>query len=510
MNSSLIRLLAWLSVGSLVACGGSGDGGGAPATGDVAVIFTDGPTDQFERILVSMTGMTLIGPGGHVDLYDGPEITFDLLEMSEWGDLAFNAKAIAQRYNKIRIHLSRVELIDMDTPDGMGNPDTRVMLDALPAGGMIDLNPRGPFEVSPDYTTVIKLDMDANRSFQVVGTGNGGLRLRPIMFVDVYQGAFFLTDRLVRVSGTVQASSFESADDADPLDDSFRLCNLEFISQSNGPSVSDSTDCVRIFTDGATGIFDAAGMAFDDTSLATTFPISEGQVLTAIGFALGTDDKDAVLGLDAVVVELGDRQPYTDGGGWDTVKGLVEMNPIDCAPDTPDQCFPFVPKESATTITTRMQPTTRVFRADGVELSQAAVSMGDGASIDAFRADMTGELHAALVVLSADVSGGFITGTLDLPPASEDPPYAVLHVMNDIGGLFDVCVDSETAIVQVLAHDEVVTLFDITPFDLIVPGVLETGSIIEAFGDTDSLPPGCDMLADQVIIDQVIIEPPAP
>jgi hypothetical protein len=30
-----------------------------------------------------------------------------------------------------------------------------VLLDKLPSRGRIDLNPRGPFEVSPDYTTVI-------------------------------------------------------------------------------------------------------------------------------------------------------------------------------------------------------------------------------------------------------------------------------------------------------------------------------------------------------------------
>ena len=176
----LVPTLFLTAVFSLSACGGS-SGDGQPATGDVAVVFTDGPTDQYQRILVSITGVTLIGSGGQVALYEGPEITFDLLEMSDWADLAFNTKVLAGRYNKIRLYVSKVELVDLVTEE-------TVMLDKLLANGKIDLNPQGSFEVSPDYTTVIKLDMDAKRSFQVVETGNGKLQFRPIIFVDVFQG----------------------------------------------------------------------------------------------------------------------------------------------------------------------------------------------------------------------------------------------------------------------------------------------------------------------------------
>lgn len=459
---------------SLFGCGG-GSGGSQPATGEVAVVFTDGPTDKYQRILVSITGMTLIGPGGHVALYEGPEVTFDLLEMSEWADLAFNTEVLAGRYNKIRLYLSKVELVDLVN-------DERVMLDKLPANGKIDLNPRGPFRVSPDYTTVIKLDMDARRSFQVVETGNDSLRLRPIIFVDVYQGDIFMPDRLVRVFGTVAPDSPEGTGDADPADDSFRLCYLQFISQSSGPSLGDPGDCVRVYVDSATSIFDDTGTETDFSAVA------EGEPLTAVGFVVDTDAADAFLGLNSVVLELGDRQPG-DVDGWDTLQGVVDSDPVPC---DSDQCFDFDPEGTDPVTTTRMQPGTRVFRADGDELDQNDVTMGDSGSIDAV--PLNSELNAALIVLATDLGSGIVSGLLDA--VGDAGPFDVLDVTTDAGALVHVCVNASTDIVHVLVDDEVVTLYD-----LLDPGILEPGSYVEAFGDADSPPAGCDIVADQVIVE---------
>ncbi len=465
---------------SLSACGGGSGGGGGAATGNVVVLFADGPTDQYQRMLVSVTGITLIGAGGQVDIYDGPEVTFDLLEMSDWADLAFNTKVLAGRYNKVRLVLSKVQLIDMV------NNET-VLLDKLPANGKIDLNPRGPFEVSRDFTTVIKLDMDARRSFQVVETGNQELRLRPIVFVDVYQGDLLLPDRLVRVFGTVEAGSIQTGLAPDILVESFRLCDLQFISQTGGPTLGDPADCVRVFADSAS--------AFDDTGdQVGPSAVSEGDLLTAIGFVVDTDDADALLDLNAVVLEIGDRQP-DDAGGWGTEKGAVASDPAAC--DT-DQCFDFDPDESDTVITTRMQPGTRVFRADGTELAQSDVSTGDIGSIDAL--PVGAEQNASLVVLANEVAGDTVSGLLEIPGAQIVGADAVLNVRTEADTLVAVCVNADTRIVQVLADDAVITLFD-----LLDPDVLENGSLIEAFGDTDPVPVGCELVADLVIV-----EPPAP
>jgi len=469
-------MLMLLAILALPGCGGSS--GDQPATGDVTVIFTDGPTDKYQRVLLSITGMSLIGAGGHVTLYDGPEITFDLLDMSEWGDFAFNTKALAGRYHKVRLEVSRVQLMDMTT-------DETVLLDKLPAGGMIDLNARGQFDVSPDHTTVIKLDVDAQRSFHDVLTGNGKIEFRPIVFIDVFEGDIFLPDRLVRVFGSVDADSIEGADTvADPTDDSLRLCNLEFISQTDGPTVTGPSDCIRVYAGASPGIFDSTGAeaAFAD--------IGDGDPMTAVGFLVSTDDTAAFLGLNSVVLEIGDRQP-TNPSGWATIQGVVDTDPVACTTDT-GQCFDFDPDETDPAETVRMQAGTRVFRADGTELTQADVTMGDTGSIDAVPGAT--DLHAALVVLASDSGSGLVSGTLD--GLSTNGAYPVIEVMTGAGELFNVCVDTDTSIVQVLMNDDTVTIFDILD-----PSVLEVGSSVEAYGDTASPPAGCDMLATQVIVE---------
>jgi len=463
----------------LNACGGGGSGGSAPATGEVSVILTDGPTDQFERILISMSRMTLIGPGGHVDLYDGPEITFDLLEMSEWADLAFTSKVRAGRYNKIRLELTKVELIDLAD-------NSSEKLNKLPANGKIDLNPRGSFEVGPDHTTVIQLDMDAKRSFQVVQTGNNKLQMRPIIFVNIFdEDSLYLPDRLVRLAGSVQAGSISGAGTADPADDSFRLCDLEFISQSAGPSMGDATSCVKVYVDASTSLFDDMGEAANFTD------ISGGESLTAIGFIVESDDAAAFLGLNSVVVELGPRQSG-GSGGWNTQQGVVADDPVVC--DVTDQCFNFDPDDTdpMMTVATRMRPETRVFRADGVELTQGDVSAGDGGSVDAVL--ISNELQAALVVLANDVSSGVVTGVLDSVSGSD--PY-MLAVMSESGGLFNVCIDPDSGVIlHVLVDDEAVTIFD-----LLDPAVLEIDSRIEAFGEPGPPPAGCDLNAEEIFVE---------
>jgi hypothetical protein len=478
----LLTVLAVTIALVLNACGG-GSGGSGPDTGQVSVLLTDGPTDQYERILISMTRMTLIGPGGHVDLYDGPEITFDLLEMSEWGDLAFTSKVRAGRYNKIRLELSKVELVDL--------ADNSVeRLNKLPANGKIDLNPRGQFRVGPDHTTVIQIDMDAKRSFQVVQTGNNKLQMRPIIFVNIYEDTLYLPERLVRLAGNVQAGSISGAGTADPTDDSFRLCELEFISQSAGPSMGDATSCVKVYVDASTSLFDDMGAAADFTD------ITDGESLTAIGFIVESDDAEAFLGLNSVVVELGPRQSGSSGG-WNTRQGVVADDPVVC--DATDQCFNFDPDDTdpMMTVATRMRPETRVFRADGVELNQGDVSTGDSGSVDAVL--ISNELQAALVVLANDASSGIVSGVLD--SISGTNPY-VLAVMSESGGLFNVCIDPGAGVIlHVLVDDEAVAIFD-----LLDPAVLEIGSLIEAFGEAGSPPAGCDLNAEEILVEP----PPVP
>jgi len=200
------------------------------------------------------------------------------------------------------------------------------------------------------------------------------------------------------------------------------------------------------------------------------------------------------------VLELGDRQPG-DAGGWATIQGVVTTVPIDCAGDT---CFDFDPDESDPAVTTRMQAGTQVFRADGVELTQADVDMNDGGSIDALPDVVPGttEFYAALVVISNDVESGIVKGVIDTVDTADDGATVRLNVTTDVGGSARVCVEGDTDIVNVIVNDDAVTIFD-----LIDPSVLAEGSMIEAFGEATSPPAGCDMVASQVILQPPIAMP---
>ena len=479
MNARALMTTALLAATlTLAACGGSGSSGAK--TGTVAVVITDAPTDIYDRVEITLSEMILIGDGGQVELYNGDPITFDLLEMSEWGDLAFASQVLAGTYNKIRLQIDGITLYDGDNPG--------VDLENLPANGKIDLNPRGPFDVSPGVTTVVALDIDAKRAFQAVQTGQGKTQFRPIIFVDVYQDDLILPQRLVRAFGTVEAGSKDT--------DSFRLCDLDFISQTNSASPGSADDCIRVHADGSPGIFGEDGIQTDFAS------VGDNQPVTAIGWLGDTDDALAFLGLQAIVLELGGRAPGTTPG-WDTTHGSVTTELTAC---DSDQCFEFDPSADATdadTVLTRMQPATKVYRADGVELAQTDVTTGDSGSVDGFRRQdgTTDELLAALVVLSTDVGGASAVGTVaGTPTIVGTPPdgYYIVTVTTDAGPV-DVCVAADAAIAQVLVDDGVVTIVD-----GLSASAIQGGDRIEAYGDgTDDAPDGsgCAFLATTVILE---------
>jgi hypothetical protein len=57
----------------------------------------------------------------------------------------------------------------------------------LPSG-KIDLNPRGPFTVTPGGTLSVRLDMDANKAIHVHPSKPGWYIFRPVVFVDIETG----------------------------------------------------------------------------------------------------------------------------------------------------------------------------------------------------------------------------------------------------------------------------------------------------------------------------------
>ena len=368
----------------LSACGGSGDssGDGAPTTGSVAVLFTDAPTDAFCEVNATVTGIDLLSDGGgHTNLYSG-EKTIDVLAMRNFSDFFTVDPAVpVGSYSKVRLTLSDLALVECDD-DGTPEPQEGWDHPRLPGNGKLDLNPRGTFEVVGGEMLVIELDLDMEKSLHAHETGAGTWQFRPVVFVTIRPD----DQHLVRVYGAarnVGATSFE-------------LCPIEPVSTMDGHSMTPGTECLDVYTDGATGIFDESG---NPVALAA---LGNDDLLTAIGFLGLHDDadgdtRDDDLRLHAAVLEYGELGTYQRlAGGVLSAPGnndLFVFEPLGLAP-----------------LDVRLQAGTRIFAiGSNVELTSAALQPGAIGEVDGVFTDPAtdGEpLKSSLVVLDQDTTPG--------------------------------------------------------------------------------------------------------
>jgi hypothetical protein len=478
-------IFSFLVLGFLTACSSGSSG---PGTGKVVVTVTDGPTDQYERVLLTLKSMTLIGAGGHQTIYDGPPLTFDLLQLRDRADFAFSQTITAGDYNKIRLEVIEARLVDLGDPADP-NDDVEVVLDKLVANGKIDLNPQGPFTVTAGRTTVIELDIDARRSFQVVENGTGELILRPVIFTNIYEGDVILPSRLVRVFGTLDA--------IDEVAQTMKICGPQFVAQLGTPAAVDMDDCVQIFATGASH-FDVNGSPIPFEDVVDAFNMDPTLQVTAIGFAALPGDgapDDIVLHLNAVVDELGPRRDAMMAG-WETAHGTLTSDP-DATGCVTSQCVNFLPGDAAAEITVQLQPETRVFRRDGTELMQADLMDMQTGAFDGIRVDNAGseELKASLFVFGLDVGDAAVSGAL--VAVNIGNPIDVLTVQPEVGGPVDVCVTADTDVLRILIDDEVISIVD-----LLDPAVLDPsdGLQVDVVGDV-SAEMGCTIDAAVVIVE---------
>lgn len=183
--SLIIAALAMLLAG----CGGGGGGGGSSsgtaATGTVAVFIKDAPTDEFEKILVTVTEVSLIPVSGSpVVIYQNPAgCEIDLLQYKEEDFLfTINRDVPAGTYSKVRLEVASIELVPKAGSTIGSNIEVR-----LPSG-KIDLNPRGAFTVVPGGSLSVRIDMDANKAIHMHPSRVGWYIFRPVVFVDIESG----------------------------------------------------------------------------------------------------------------------------------------------------------------------------------------------------------------------------------------------------------------------------------------------------------------------------------
>jgi len=257
----------------MVACGGGSGGSSAVSggTGSVAIAMTDGAAEDFDEINVSVVKIELLSDSGRVTIYEGNK-TFNLLDLADKAELfAIRDGVPAGRYSKIRLTLTEIELVKKDADGDVIETE----YPKLPGNGKLDLNPRGDFTVYSGQTLVVQIDMDANKSIHIHGTGSGKYQFRPVVFVDVITEAPF--GKLVRLHGVI--------DDINRDDREFKLCETDVPVRLRDDAEDYQTrGCIQVDVVRATSIFD------EDGQPARFRDLVEGEEATVYGRFRREDD----------------------------------------------------------------------------------------------------------------------------------------------------------------------------------------------------------------------------
>jgi hypothetical protein len=376
----------------LAACGGSGGDGAppGPATGTVALLLTDLPTDDVREINFDVVGATLIGDQGQQTIYSG-NTRVNLLDLEHYSQPIALGEVAAGTYTKLRLQIDNFEIIDKDGT--VHNPRP-------PANGRIDLLQPGGIEVVPGRTLVAHVDMDANKSIHLVQTGSGKYRLRPVVRVEFMLDG--LPNELVRIEGQV--------DDVDAEAGTFVLC-----------AIDNMDACVDVSLAADACVFDANGIPVEPATDAT-FEI--GDPLIVIGTYMDSDG-DGNPGVEAIIVEKGAAVQ---------VKGIVAA-----APDA-DGLFLLIESGGVQTTVELQADCTKIFGAGGERLALDALQVGQGVEVEGVTGGDPSVLRAALIVLDGDDAPEQLSGVIALPII--DPEFVLSTDTGDV----DVCVEADATI----------------------------------------------------------------
>jgi len=443
-------LLATLTALIMLGCGGGGSSS-APGTGSVSILLTDGPSEDFDEINLTITEIRLLGNEQQVVIFQGQE-TINLLDLKNHADLfALKDEVPEGSYEKIRLILSDVALINKnDVGDIIEEHHPQ-----LPANGKIDLNPRGSFYISADETTNIQIDIDADKAIHIKETGNGKYKFRPVVFVDVVDS--IQPGKLIRNTGVVYLVE----------ENSFVMCKSVIISSTE--TISD--DCIRVNVDQA-ALFNSEGDVVTLGELAINDPvivygklsenIDNDEITIAEDTPEGEKDVEIALTLDAIMVAIGSPDSFMKIGGivsadYDATSGSFDMT-VD-----PNQGF-----TTGSVLSVLLNEVTPVITKAG-DLSDPSILVA-GTVVQSKGVLMVGNndaLKSVLVIADLVNSSTKIEGSITF--VSED--FSSINVETETG---EVCVDisSETKLQQIADSDSVEVLAN----------QLELNAAVEVYG----------------------------
>jgi hypothetical protein len=394
---------------ALTSCGtgdplGSSDT--AQGSGTVALLVTDAPSDIFEEINITVTKAELLSENGRVTVFEG-ERTFNLLELTDARIFAIREGVPAGSYNKIRLTLSDIELVDyMGTDDPA---DDAIYHPSLPGNGKLDLNPRGSFDVVAGGTLTIQIDMDANKSIHIVKNGNKDeYQFRPVVFIDIITDDF--VERYVKLHGDIEAIN--------TTDQSFKLCNTNIPVQIGEGLIDDSNHgCVRVEASDNTSIFDSNGQP------AVFADLLDYEEATVFGRLQHDDDNDSVeatdidddrelddLVLKAALIELGPVIAFQKLNG--TATSPVDSSNVFTMDVDAGQGY-----TTPLTLNIQIQDGTILINRNGEPVAISDITNGKLVAVRGVIDAVTDTLYASLIVVDTD-SSTKLTGTVGANPDS--------------------------------------------------------------------------------------------
>ena len=372
---------------------------GPPQGGRIGIVLTDAPSDEFSAVEVTLSRIELLGDGESVDLFTGYH-TFDLLRLRHFSNLFSVSESVPPgTYHKLRLTLDDLVLLrEVEEADG------GVMLEeirpALPAAGVLEVDPREHFTVSDGGMLMIEVDIDAGRSIKALRSREGHYRFQPVVFTRILRDASAM-NKLARASGVIRRIS--------DTGDHVVLCSLDvhFERVRRDAKSVHARRCLSVHLFSDTMAFDANGDPLELDVLTAGDPVTVvGQFLFEGGEGwLRGDihpyprDRDVLLGLNAIVVEV------AAPGTFLTVEGEAE-SAVDSATDR----FELRVKGSEELVAqsllgVQLQEETAIVDQNGNVMDRSDITPGALAEVDGVLRpfdDETGALKAALVVLEQD------------------------------------------------------------------------------------------------------------
>jgi hypothetical protein len=366
-------LIFVLAVFMFSSCGSGGGGGssdtaqtvsGPAGTGSVAIVLTDSFTEEFSKIIVTITKIELLSDSGKYTIFSGSR-KFDFLNLRNETTLMVMKDTVpAMWYEKIRVTVNDVQLYDIN-----GDPVPEPVI--LTGNHKIDLNPRQKFYVATGKMLTIQLDLDAQNSF-ILNKNKNGYKFDPVIFVKI-TGNLPPATRLLRIPGIIH--------DIDAAAGEFTLC---FLQDDVNVLQYDPGSCITVSVSRNTSLFDARG----DGSPIRFSDLRVRDSVTVIGFFSGrfcaqyNANNNSCKMLDAVVVER---------GTFIRIKGTV-LSPVDMTaiPYTFDlQLDPGQAPFPDGQIKVLLQDTAKIYSVKLGDLVGAAALMpGDPVEIDGIPLDM--------------------------------------------------------------------------------------------------------------------------